>query len=94
MDKLSISFSSEVIKFAQEWHGGQSSMLYAISSTGALTLGSIRPRGITEDVDHMHVLCDRLESELPAGADLSSCEDNAMMEIVEAIAEFRHNNPL
>lgn len=28
---------------ATDWHGGQASMLYAVSSTGALSLGTIRP---------------------------------------------------
>lgn len=30
--------------FARDWHGGQASMLYAVASTGALSLGTIRPR--------------------------------------------------
>ena len=28
---------------ASDWHGGQASMLYAIASTGALTLSTVRP---------------------------------------------------
>lgn len=41
-----IEFEPEELRVASEWHGGQASMLYAISSTGALSRGaeSYRPR--------------------------------------------------
>lgn len=32
------------VKLAMDWHAGQSSMLYAVASTGGLNPGSIRPR--------------------------------------------------
>jgi hypothetical protein len=32
-----------------QWYGGMDCMLYAISSTGGLTLGGIRPRGCDTD---------------------------------------------
>ena len=31
------------------WYGGQGCMLYAVCSTGGLTLGTIRPRGCDSD---------------------------------------------
>ena len=40
----SIEFDNESISAAEHWHGGQSSMLYALSSTGHLARGTIRPR--------------------------------------------------
>jgi len=36
------------LEFAEHWHGGQMSMLYAISSTGKLSRGNIRPL-LTDD---------------------------------------------
>lgn len=39
-----IDFDPEELDVATEWHGGQSSMLYAIASTGALSRGSERFR--------------------------------------------------
>lgn len=35
-----IEFDDSVQKFASEWHGGQNTMLYAIASTGKLSIGS------------------------------------------------------
>ena len=34
--------SSEFVEFATHWHDGMDSMLYAISSTGNLTIGMVR----------------------------------------------------
>ena len=39
-----IEFEPEELSVAGQWHGGQSSMLYAIASTGALSRGTQRPR--------------------------------------------------
>jgi hypothetical protein len=35
--------SEEQLQLARAWHGGQGSMLYAVASTGSLSLGSRRP---------------------------------------------------
>ena len=35
-----IHFTTEEVEFASGWHGGQNSMLYAIASTGKLSVGS------------------------------------------------------
>ena len=45
----SIEFDSEALEAAEHWHGGQSSMLYAIVSTGSLSRGTIRPQSYDED---------------------------------------------
>lgn len=34
---------TEFVTLSSDWHGGQSSMLYAIASTGNLSMGSRRP---------------------------------------------------
>ena len=39
----SIKIPDEFVDLCEGWHGGQSSMLYAISSTENLTTGSIKP---------------------------------------------------
>jgi len=38
-----IEFDDEEIDVATSWHGGGSSMLYAIASTGVLRRGTVRP---------------------------------------------------
>jgi len=48
---------------AQEWHGGQSTTLYAIASTGALTLGTIRPTTF-EDGTWRHMTDDEWTADL------------------------------
>jgi len=40
-----LELSGEEVDAAISWHGGQSSMLYAVASTGALSRGTIRPYG-------------------------------------------------
>ena len=50
------------LRVATEWHGGQSSMLYAISSTGALSRGTIRSG--RDDAEWSYDLASQLWSEL------------------------------
>jgi hypothetical protein len=68
----SIEFEDDELRAASNWHGGQSSMLYAIASTGSLRCGTIRPRHIDAngypavemtDEEWFRDLCERLESE-------------------------------
>ncbi len=42
----SIQIPARFLKLCEEWHDGQESMFYAVSSTGNLKLGSSRPDGI------------------------------------------------
>jgi hypothetical protein len=58
-----IYFDDEELKAATSWHGGGGSMLYAISSTGALSRGTNRPRGVKTDEEWMVDLAERLENE-------------------------------
>lgn len=37
------------VALAKDWHGGQSSMLYAVASRGVLELGTIRPANCSSD---------------------------------------------
>jgi hypothetical protein len=46
-----IEIPDEYIELCEQWHSGQYSMFYAISSTGALKLGSINPGG-SEPLSH------------------------------------------
>jgi len=66
--KDSVNFSTSELSTAEQWHGGQESMLYAIVSTGALKRGSMRPhdesgRPLT-DAEWLNRLAERLESEV------------------------------
>ena len=68
----SIDFDDEEIEAAGHWYGGQGSMLYAITSTGALKRGSIRPRHADgtpmTDQEWIVDLAERLESEAEEAA--------------------------
>jgi hypothetical protein len=67
-----IDFDDEELAAASHWHGGQGSMLYAVSSTGALRRGTIRPRheegGSMTDEEWMIDLAERLEGEAESAA--------------------------
>lgn len=65
--KDAIEFDGDEIEAASHWYGGQGSMLYAITSTGSLSRGTIRPRHddgtpMTDD-EWLADLAARLESE-------------------------------
>ena len=45
----SIKIPYEYFELCMHWHGNQDCMLYAVCSTGGLTLGTIRPRGCDSD---------------------------------------------
>jgi hypothetical protein len=50
------------------WHGGQASMLYAVASTGALSLGSIMPHKCETEHEWRHDLAERLYIEVRSTA--------------------------
>lgn len=68
----SIDFDDEEIEAASHWYGGQGSMLYAITSTGALSRGTIRPRHDEgrpmTDEEWIVDLAERLEGEAEQAA--------------------------
>jgi hypothetical protein len=45
----SIEIPVALQRLCGEWHGGLDCMLYAVSSTGGLTMGTIRPVGCDTD---------------------------------------------
>ncbi len=61
---MRIEIPEEFLQCCAEWHGGSASMLYAISSTGALSLGTHRPLGCDTDEKWMWHLLSELESEI------------------------------
>lgn len=67
-----IIFDDEEIEAASHWYSGQGSMLYAITSTGALSRGTIRPRHDDgtpmTDEEWMIDLAERLEGEAEKAA--------------------------
>ncbi len=77
MSRTIIELNDDEINAAQAWHGGQSSMLYAVASTGALSLGTVRPRERDEhdrfvplsDLAWKRSLVERLEGEASSDAD-------------------------
>lgn len=61
-------FDREEQEVACSWHGGQSSMLYAVCSTGTLALGSRRPRGMSDE-EWFESLAEDLATEAEQAAD-------------------------
>ena len=59
-----IQVPANFVELAGVWHDGQSPMLYAISSSGNLTRGTIRPLNIKNDDGWECHLVNMLESEL------------------------------
>lgn len=43
-DLIEIDFPTEHVQTCADWHSGLSCMLYAVASTGNVSLGTIRPR--------------------------------------------------
>jgi hypothetical protein len=68
-----IDFDDEEIEAASHWYGGQGSMLYAITSTGSLKRGTIRPRNDDgtpmTDEEWIVYLATNLEGEAESAAD-------------------------
>lgn len=58
-----IDFDDDELATAASWHAGQETMLYAISSTGYLARGTIRPRHCTTDAEWWADIRERLASE-------------------------------
>lgn len=67
-----ILFDPDEIDAAAAWHGGGDSMLYAISSTGSLSRGTIRPYGVETDEEWMDELRQSLEWEATEAANLAT----------------------
>ena len=61
---IPVEIPSEYVQLASEWYDGSGSMLYAITSTGGLTLGSRRPLDCETDQEWQLRLFCCLSSEL------------------------------
>lgn len=59
-------FTPDNITLASEWHGGQHTLLYALSSSGNLTPGSNRPSWCQCTADHYFALYGELKAEVNA----------------------------
>lgn len=70
--------------FAGNWYNGSASILYAITSTGALSLGNRSPSGCRNDVEWMRGLLVQLAAELDSLASVPMDESDA-----KTLAEFR-----
>lgn len=95
-----IEFDSDELTAAEQWHGGQSSMLYAIASTGALSRGTIRPTDEDDkpmsDAAWLAYLADKLETEASKCARFADGDDVWALESIaekcrDAIAQLTPN---
>lgn len=73
-----IEFDDDELEIAMQWHGGASSMLYAIASTGALRLGSRRPDPSMTDAQWFQDLAYRLSTEAEHCADIAGDDDETV----------------
>lgn len=71
MAKFRLEFDGDEIDAACSYNGGQSSMLYAVCSTGALSLGTRRPDPDYTDGEWFAELLGRLESEVEDAIEIS-----------------------
>lgn len=60
----SFEFTSEERNMMIDWHGGQSSMMYAVASTGSLSIGSEGFREGRTNFVWLYDLMDQLATEL------------------------------
>lgn len=61
---MQVQIPSRFVRCCTDWYEGSGSMMYAISSTGALSLGTVRPLGCDTDEKWMWHLLNELESEI------------------------------
>ena len=59
-----LKIPSKFVKLATEWHGGQDSMLYAVSSTGSLSIGNRKPIWANDEESWFLGLLERLTDEV------------------------------
>lgn len=66
---------SEYAHLCSEWHSGQSSMMYAVASTGGLSLGRYKPIDVDTDKEWMLRLLSGLLVEIKNCVKI--CQDNS-----------------
>jgi len=88
----SIQIPEEFVEIASQWHSGQADTLYAVASTGNLTLGNRRPAGCDTDEKWYLQLWRELDSDLSATLRHFRNKPNAFygddMELLEDFAEY------
>jgi hypothetical protein len=93
LGKMKVEIPPEYIDLCTNWHSGQDSMFYAISSTGALSLGSIRPVDrdsealFVNDEEWMLSLLNSLECEIRDCLKYAS-KDTTVEEDFELLTQF------
>lgn len=88
-DRVVTYVSPERVELAVGWYGGQASMLYAVASTGALSLGNVMPYGCETLEDWRSTLADRLLSEVREAARMAAdASPGDGLEDADALAEW------
>jgi hypothetical protein len=88
----SVNIPDRYLRLASRWHSGQGDLLYAVSSTGGLTLGSQRPfdrdanRSLTDREWHVS-LWSGLSSDIYAAVRSASGRDKQRLERFERYAD-------
>ena len=77
----------EVLAIAAGWHGGQASMLYAIASTGGLTVNSRRAQYMSpvEHVEALHDLWYWLWRELQCVVEAGDLEQSVCDQVASVV---------
>lgn len=92
MNLIDVQIPYEYVELSSQWYDGSSSMLYAITSTGNLTIGSCRPLDCDTDQQWQVYLFDCLETELRHirrwMEKHPTREESADMELIKAFEEW------
>jgi len=72
----SIEIPVDIQELCADWAGGTDDMLYAVSSTGDLTLGSIRPRGCDTEEKWYLTIWREFASDLDYNASVASFKND------------------
>lgn len=67
---------AEFAELCSQWHGGQSSMMYAVASTGELALGSYMPLDCEDEHEWMQKLLRDLLCEINICLRICDSEDS------------------
>lgn len=84
----SIDIPPQYLELCESWHGGISSMLYAVASTGGLTLGSIRPSETETDDEWYLSLWSGLSGEVSHVVNVAENQRDADLNRLKAFEEW------
>lgn len=86
---MTIDFT-KYAELCSQWHSGQGSMLYAVASTGGLSLGRYKPDDVDTDIEWMLRLLSGLLAEVRNCVKISA-DDEDYFEDSAIFVEFKND---